>query len=314
MYHVTIFGIELTINPIAFTLPFGGGWNIYWYGILIALGFLGALIYAMKNAKRFSLNTDRMLDVALVTTPLAILGARAYYILFKPDESFTDFFNFASSGFQGLAIYGGVIVAFAVGALMCYIRKVNILDMFDIAAIGFLIGQGVGRWGNFVNQEAFGSPTGSDFWGMMSENTDGVMVHPCFLYESIWCLAGVVLLHFISKKRRFKGQIVLCYGAWYGFGRGFIELLRTDSLYLGIFRVSSLLSFILCISCVIGLIVLSKINLESIKALSYISVFNENEDKENTAASEDDKDDDQTDTAAEIQENNDDKITEEENE
>ncbi|MBE6727970.1 MAG: prolipoprotein diacylglyceryl transferase [Ruminococcaceae bacterium] len=282
MYNVTIFGLELTINPIAFTLPIGDGWDIYWYGILIALGFMGALIYAMKNAKRFSLNTDRMLDVALVATPLAILGARAYYILFKEGESFKDFFDFSSSGFQGLAIYGGVIVAFLSGGLMCYIRKVNILDMFDIAAIGFLIGQGVGRWGNFVNQEAFGSPTGSDFWGMMSENTGGVMVHPCFLYESLWCFAGVILLHIISKKRRFKGQIVLSYGVWYGFGRGFIELLRSDSLYLGVFKVSSLLSFVLCFVSLIALAVLLKKNREIAREPEYVEVFDVNDAETNT--------------------------------
>ena len=285
MYNITIFGLEFNIDPVAFTIPIGNGWKIYWYGILIALGFLGALVYAMRNAKRFGLDTDRMLDVALVTAPLAILGARAYYILFKPDESFADFFDFTSSGFQGLAIYGGVIVAFAVGGLMCYIRKVNILDMFDIAAIGFLIGQGIGRWSNFTNQEAFGGPTGSDFFGMMSVGigdnvgygTNGVMVHPCFLYESIWCLAGVLVLHIISKKRKFKGQIILSYCAWYGFGRGFIEILRSDSLYLGIFKVSSLLSFVICIASIITLAIMLKSKREAAKECEYTGVF-ENED------------------------------------
>ncbi len=271
--EVIIFGIKLTLNPIAFTIPIGGGWDIYWYGILIALGFLGALIYGMRNAPKLSIDTDRMLDVVLITTPLAILGARAYYIIFDKEETFRDFFNFSSSGFQGLAIYGGVIVAFAVGALACFIRKVNILDMFDLTAVGFLIGQGVGRWGNFINQEAFGGPTGSSF-GMMSNATGGVYVHPCFLYESIWCIMGAVLIHFfVTRRRRFSGQVVLSYGIWYGFGRAFIELLRSDSLYLGVFKVSSLLSFILCIASSIAMAFLLKYYKENSREPEYVDIF-----------------------------------------
>ena len=164
-YEVVIFGIKLTLSPIAFTIPLGSRhWDIYWYGIIIALGFLSALIYGIKNAPRFNINTDRMLDVALVATPVAILSARTYYVIFDGEKlnGIGDFFGFwNSSGFAGLAIYGGVIGAFVSGAVMCKIRKVKILDMFDIASIGFLIGQGIGRWGNFVNQEAYGSLTGS---------------------------------------------------------------------------------------------------------------------------------------------------------
>ena len=163
-YDVTIFGLHLTLKPIAFTLPIGGGWDIYWYGIIIALGFTLAIIYGIKNAPRFNVNVDRMLDVAIVTTPVAILCARAYYVIFDGVKcnSISDFFGFGSSnGFSGIAIYGGVIGAFACGALMCKIRKIKILDMFDLASVGFLIGQGIGRWGNFVNQEAYGSFTGT---------------------------------------------------------------------------------------------------------------------------------------------------------
>lgn len=283
VYNITIFGIHLTINPIAFTLPLGNGWSIYWYGIIIAAGFLGALIYGMKNAPRYGINTDRMLDVILVTTPLAILSARAYYIIFDPDVTFKEFFNFSSSGFQGLAIYGGVIGAFVIGALMCKLRRVSILDLFDVAAVGFLIGQGVGRWGNFTNQEAFGGPTGSSWWGMMSENTNGIMVHPCFLYESVWCIAGVFILHYFSKKRRFSGEIALLYGVWYGLGRGFIEILRSDSLYMGVFKVSSLLSFVLCIVCGALLVILLKRSRAAVNEKSYISVFNADE---NSSSSE----------------------------
>ena len=281
-YNVTIFGIEILLNPIALTLPIGkNGWDIYWYGIIIALGFMLALIYGMRNAERFGINTDRMLDVVLVTTPVAILCARSYYIIFDPDTTFADFIDFSSSsGFSGLAIYGGIIGAFVCGLIMCKLRKVNILSMFDLAAMGFLIGQGIGRWGNFVNQEAFGGFTGSDWWGMQSERTiyemgaEG-MVHPCFLYESIWCIAGFVVLHYFSKKRLFNGQFFLMYGTWYGFGRCFIELLRTDSLYLGAFRVSSLLSAVLCVVSIILLVYFSKRSKSAVSEDNYNSQFSE---------------------------------------
>jgi len=260
--EVEIFGINLFLDPVAFTIKIGSfNWDIYWYGIIIAVGFLLALIYALTNNKRFGINTDRMLDVVLVTVPIAILCARAYYVIFDGEklESIGDFFGFGDGqGFSGLAIYGGVIGAFLTGGIMCKLRKVDIFDMFDLTAIGFLIGQGIGRWGNFVNQEAFGGPTGSSWWGMTSENVaydfsingfdPKALAHPCFLYESIWCIIGFFLLHYFSKKRKFSGQIALMYCVWYGFGRGFIELLRTDSLMIGNIKVSSLLSFTLVIA------------------------------------------------------------------
>lgn len=281
--NVTIFGLELTLRPIAFSIPLGSRhWDIYWYGIIIAAGFLAALLYALKNASRYSLNTDRMLDVVLVAVPVAILSARTYYVIFdgEPLDGISDFFGFGdSSGFAGLAIYGGVIGAFASGALMCKIRHVKITDMFDTAAVGFLIGQGIGRWGNFVNQEAYGTFTNSTWWGMQSDRTVSEMgeglVHPCFLYESIWCIAGFILLNHFSKKRKFSGQLVLMYAAWYGFGRGFIELLRTDSLMLGSIRVSALLSFVLCIVAVTALTLLLKKSREAVNDANYSQIFGE---------------------------------------
>ncbi len=289
---VTIFGINLTLKPIAFTVPIAGGWDVYWYGIIIAVGFLLALIYGMKNATRFNLNADRMLDVVIVVVPIAILCARSYYVIFdgEPLTSIGDFFGFGdSSGFSGLAIYGGVIGAFVSGAIMCKIRKVYIPDMFDVAAVGFLIGQGIGRWGNFVNQEAYGTFTNSNFWGMQSDRTilelgEG-LVHPCFLYESVWCIAGFFILNHFSKKRKFSGQIFLMYCTWYGFGRAFIELLRTDSLMLGAnIRVSSLLSFALCIAAGTLLVALSKKAVSNSSNGEYINVFaNIEEEKLETA-------------------------------
>ncbi len=283
-YNVTIFGIHLKLSPIAFSIPIGSGhWDIYWYGIIIATGFLLALIYGLKNAPRYGLNSDRMLDVILVATPVAILSARTYYVIFDGEKlnGIGDFFGFGtSSGFAGLAIYGGVIGAFASGAVMCKIRKVKILDMFDVAATGFLIGQGIGRWGNFINQEAYGAFTGSSFWGMQSEKTVSEMgeglVHPCFLYESIWCIAGFFILNHFSKKRRFSGEISLMYCVWYGFGRGFIELLRTDSLMIGNLKVSCLLSFLISIAAFLALAVLRNRYKENSGSADYEEVFTDN--------------------------------------
>lgn len=298
--NVVIFGIHLTLDPVLFRINIGSfHWDVYWYGLLIALGFVLALVYAWKNYKRFDINFDRMIDVVLVTVPLAILCARAYYLIFDDIKAnlFKDFFNFGDGqGFSGLAIYGGVIGAFSIGAIMCKLRKVNILDMFDLTAIGFLIGQAVGRWGNFVNQEAFGGPTGSSFWGMTSENVVSdflakgynptALAHPCFLYESVWCIIGFLLLHHFSKKRKFKGQIALMYCVWYGLGRAVIEGFRTDSLFFGAFRVSQLLSLLLVIVATIWLVVFTKKTKEKAKEDGYVAAFAEDTDSEQVTKEE----------------------------
>lgn len=282
-YNVKIFGLEFSFDSVAFSLPFGGGWDIYWYGVCIALAFLGAVTYGFVRAKKFGVDPDRLTDVVLVTAPLAILCARIYYIIFYPGDlkidSVSDFLGISGhSGVAGLAIYGAVIGAAVIGFLMCRLRKLPFLDTLDLASVCFLIGQSIGRWGNFFNQEAFGSATGSSFWGMMSEGTGNVMVHPCFLYESIWCALGFVLLHFMSKKRKFSGQIALSYGVWYGFGRMIIEGLRTDSLYLGPLKVSQWLSGALVLACGITLIVMFVKLKNSKEALTYESMFDDIDD------------------------------------
>ena len=292
-YNVTIFGINLTLNPVAFTLPIGDGWPVYWYGIIIALGFILAVIYAYKKAGLFGLDIDRMLDVVLVATPCAILGARAYYVIFDPNgsvDSVAEFFGFGSSGISGLAIYGGIIGALIGGVTTAVIRKVKVFDLLDLASIGFLIGQGVGRWGNFFNQEAFGGPTGSAWWGMTSENVQReffiegfdatALAHPCFLYESIWCIAGAIILNKLSKKRHFSGEIALMYCAWYGFGRAIIETMRTDSLMIGNMKVSFLLSLVICLASVAMLIVCNKKRKVVAKEIDYQSMFEEQFDDE----------------------------------
>ncbi len=305
MNHVTIFGIDLTFDSVAFTLPIGDGWPITWYGILIALGFLLAIVYGIKNAERLGVNTDKMLDVVIVATPVSIICARLYYILFDPNRP-EDVEFFGEDGLSGIGIYGAVIGAFACGAIMCKIKKIKIFDMFDLAAIAFLIGQGIGRWGNFMNQEAFGSPTGSSWFGMTSENVVAdfaqkgydptALAHPCFLYESVWCIAGFFILHHLSKKRHFSGEITLLYCIWYGFERAIIENFRTDSLILwGPIRVSVFVSVVLFVGALIALIVIRKKQKLAVTDMDYEAMFydeledavvEENEDSENKTADE----------------------------
>lgn len=242
-------GLNLNVDNVAFTI---GGKEIYWYGMIIGLGFVLALTYAFFNVKRFNIKFDPLIDVVMVCFACAIIGARAYYVIFNYSSMFPAgegltagewFIRAIAIWDGGLAIYGGVIAAFLSAWFMCKRKKLNRLAVFDIAGIGFLIGQGIGRWGNFTNQEAFGSQTDSLF-GMVSRNTGNVTVHPCFLYESVWCLVGVIALHFISKYwRKFDGQIFLMYLFWYGLGRVWIEGLRQDSLYIfGEIRVSQMVA------------------------------------------------------------------------
>lgn len=252
-------GLGFTINRIAFSI---GNFNFYWYGLLIATGLLLGAVFAMRQAKRFGVDEDRMIDVIMLGTVGSIICARAYYVAFAPFkyQSFWDMINIRDGG---IAIYGAVIGAFAVGALACKWRKVPLWPMFDLGAMGFLIGQAIGRWGNFVNQEAFGTNTTAP-WGMISPQTtaylasvqqslaaEGVMVdpmmpvHPTFLYESIWCIVGFFALWAYIKHRKFDGEITLFYVIWYGLGRGWIEGLRTDSLYAASgFRMSQVLAII----------------------------------------------------------------------
>ena len=254
---IKIFGLKLNLDRVAFTIPIGDGYDIYWYAVIIAVGLLLAMLYGFKRAPKFGIDTDKMIDVVLVSFICAFVGARAYYLIFdaKPLSSFGEIFAVRNGG---LAIYGGVIGAFVSGYIMCRVKKIKVLAMYDLAALGFLIGQGIGRWGNFFNQEAYGTHTDSIF-GMTGNiiemnyaygSSVGAEppVHPCFLYESFFCLLGFALLHFVSKKRKFDGQIISLYMIWYGVVRFFIEGLRTDSLPLGALRVSQVVSFVLVVA------------------------------------------------------------------
>ena len=235
-----------------------GPLQIHWYGVLIALGMLLAVTYACRRCKQFGLTDNDLIDGVLCIVPFAVLCARAYYCIFQWEDYAENPISVLYIWQGGLAIYGGVIGA-AIGIVIFSLikkDKVKLTAVLDITSLGFLIGQSVGRWGNFINREAFGAETTSFLrMGLYNSLTEKVTYyHPTFLYESVWNLCGFVLLHFLSKKRKYDGQIALGYVAWYGLGRAMIEGLRTDSLYLGSIRVSQLLALVSCVAAVAVLI------------------------------------------------------------
>ena len=232
---------------------------IYYYGVIIACGLILAVLYGCKRSHEFGIKEDDLVDGVLWVTPFAILCARAYYVIFSWERYAANPIEIFYIWEGGLAIYGGVLGALLGVAVFCRIKKIKISAMLDLVLMGFLIGQSIGRWGNFMNREAFGAETMSFFrMGLLNPYTDIVtFVHPTFLYESAWNALGFVILHFASKHRRYDGQMALGYAAWYGLGRTFIEGLRADSLYWGPFRVSQLLAAVSCFAAVIALILLS---------------------------------------------------------
>lgn len=234
-------GISFTVNRAAFTLF---GISIYWYGLLIALGLCLAVMYGMREAKRVGLSSDDLLNMILVAVPVAILCARAYYVIFSWEMYKDDLPSVLDIRSGGLAIYGGVIGICAVVFGYCRIKKIPIGRALDILAVGLLIGQSIGRWGNFVNGEAFGGACALP-WAMTVER-DGILlanqVHPTFLYESLWNAAGIGVLLLYKRIKEFEGELFCGYLAWYGLGRVWIEGLRADSLYIGDLRVSQILA------------------------------------------------------------------------
>ncbi len=241
-------GIEVNPSNIAFSI---GGKDFYWYGLIIAIGFLLAATYVCRRAPQFGLTEDHMLEAMLWAVPVAIICARLYYVVFYWDLYRNNPISALYIWEGGLAIYGGVIGAVIMVFLYCKRKKVSIGAMLDLAGLGLLIGQFMGRWGNFMNREAYGGVTDS-FFKMGLEDSTGTVTYyqPTFLYESVWNMIGFGIIHFISKKyRKFDGQIFACYVAWYGLGRGIIEGMRSDSLYIPgtALRVSQLLGFLSCI-------------------------------------------------------------------
>lgn len=256
-------GWEIPISRVAVSI---GSLEIYWYGVIIAVGFgLGLWVYLSHN-RRCGIHPDEGLDIILWSMLGAIVGARAYYVAFQWDhykDNLKEIFNLRGGG---LAIYGGIIGALIVAFIVCRSKKLPMLPVADAAFPGVMLGQAIGRWGNFFNMEAFGTNTTLP-WGMTSDTisnylsrhqaallAQGVVVdpampvHPTFLYESLWNLIGVaVLLLWLFPRRSYDGQITLGYTAWYGLGRFFVEGLRTDSLMWGSVRVSQALGGVLFI-------------------------------------------------------------------
>ena len=233
-----------------------GPLTIHYYGVIIAAGLLLGMFYACKRGKEFGLKEDDILDGFLWVTPFAIVCARIYYVAF----SWADYKDDPISAFYiwegGIAIYGGVLGAILGMWILCRVKKLKFTTVLDLILTAFLIGQFIGRWGNFMNREAFGAPTDAFLrMGLFNTRTGSwEYYHPTFLYESAWNVAGFLLLHFLSRKRQYDGQIALGYAAWYGLGRAFIEGLRMDSLYWGPFRVSQVLAAVTCVTAVIILL------------------------------------------------------------
>ena len=246
--------LGISMNPpSSFTL---GPFTIHFYGAIIAAGLMLAVLYACRRSKEFGITEDDLMDGVLWVTPFAVLCARAYYCIFSwesyADNPISVFYIWEG----GLAIYGGVLGAIIGVAVFCRIKRIKLPMLLDLVALGFLIGQCMGRWGNFFNREAFGAETDSFLrMGLLNSRTGVVTYyHPTFFYESAWNFTGFLILHKLSKKRQYDGQIALLYVAWYGLGRAFIEGLRTDSLYWGPFRVSQLLAAVSCIGALAVLI------------------------------------------------------------
>ena len=257
-YIIEFPGLGLTLNPPAgFSI---GSFEVRFYGIIIALGLVLAAVYALKRKDQFGFCEDDILDGILWIAPFAIVCARLYYCAFEWDMYKDNPISVLYIWEGGIAIYGAVIGA-AIGVFIhCkFIKKVSILSMLDLVSLGFMIGQMIGRWGNFFNREAHGGVTDS-FLRMGLINPilgTGNYYHPTFLYESLWNLVGFIAIHFLSKKRKYDGEVALYYVAWYGLGRAFIEGLRTDSLWWGNFRVSQVLAAGTCVMAVVMLIVLA---------------------------------------------------------
>jgi len=246
-------GLSFELNRVAFTLF---GQPIFWYGIIVGIGFAVGAYLVTKRARRFGLDPDRVIDAIIAATVLGIVGARTYYVIFRWEMYAGNFASIINLREGGLAFYGGVIGG-ALGALIvCKWRKIKPLPLIDLLASVVLISLAIGRWGNFVNVEAFGSNTTAP-WGMTGtaivnhltfhqsrlaglgiEVLPCTPVHPTFLYESLWNILGFIIIAIYIKRRRFDGEITLIFLGWYGLGRAFIEGLRIDSLMLGGLRVS----------------------------------------------------------------------------
>ena len=286
------FGLNVYLSNVAFSI---NGYNVYWYGIIITVGMILALIFGFRNAKKFGINPDKLIDCIIFGTIGAFISARAYYVIFSPSdirETYKTFWDVVNLRDGGLAIYGGIIGAIVFGTITAKIRKLKIAPLLDLAGMGFLIGQAVGRWGNFFNREAYGTPTTLP-WGMTSTTISnemglGVYVHPTFLYESLWCLLVFILLRIYMKRRKFDGELFLMYIGLYGFERFFVEGLRTDSLLLGNIRISQLVAGLCVVFAIVAIIIIRskikrldeyKLYKDTDEAIEDLRLYNEKNNK-----------------------------------
>ena len=267
-------GIDFDLPSVAFSI---GSYDVHWYGIIIAFGFALAVLYGGRMAYKWRMSLDGMTDVLIWGTIFGIICARAYYVIFEWSYYKDHLAEIPQIWNGGIAIYGGIIGAIIGAWIGCKMGKINFPNLLDLGALGLLIGQGIGRWGNFFNQEAFGTNTATApfrMWSLKIHDTleassqllaekgievnPDMPVHPTFLYESVWCILGFFILNYIvHKHRHFKGEIFMLYGVWYGLERAIVEGMRTDSLYIAntTLRVSQLLSMIIVAVFLIAYIV-----------------------------------------------------------
>lgn len=225
-----------TPNRVAFTIF---DFDIMWYGIVIAAAMVVAVMIIYKRAPLHRITSDKSLDFIIITVPIGVVGARLYWVLFYNWQEYAgDYFRIINIREGGLAIHGGLIFGFLTAALLCKIWRIKPLNLLDLAAPAIAIAQSIGRWGNYFNQEAHGGPTDLP-WAI---SVSGQMVHPTFLYESIWCFLLFIILIVIDNNRKFEGQVFLLYGILYSLERFFVEALRTDSLMIGPFKQAQVLS------------------------------------------------------------------------
>lgn len=246
---------EFSLNPVAFTIF---GRSIVWYGIIVTCGIVAAFFYVMYRSKHENIKSDDVLDIAIFAIISAMIGARLYYVMMNLSH-YDTFLEVIAIWNGGIAIYGGIIGGALATFILCKIKKLKFTKLYDMIVPGLLLGQVIGRWGNFVNTEAFGTETSLP-WRMGIHKIGAyvydtpIYVHPTFLYESVWNAIGFILINLYYKKKKYDGHIFLLYIVWYGFGRMFIEGLRTDSLMIGeTIRISQLLAFL---SVITGLILL----------------------------------------------------------
>ncbi len=239
---------SFTVDPDAFSI---GSLSVKWYAILICVGLLVAFVYCERKASYFGLKNDDFLDLVLIGVPCGLIGARVGYILMDLN-SFDSFMDMISIWNGGLSIYGGVIAALLAVGIACYVKKINVLGVFDVAAIGIMIGQIIGRWGNFFNIEVYGVQTNLPWRMGIGADAIAEYVHPLFLYESLWNLIGFVLILAFLDQRKFKGEVFLWYTAWYGLGRAWMEALRDSEFQLTVlgFKINQMIAIIALVAAV----------------------------------------------------------------